>query len=342
MEPAKQTDAELKTDLNKMLDFWIGKLECNGDAVKQHEFKRKFIRKLRNADIAIETDTANDQHYQVPTKYFKEILGKRMKYSSCVWPDNSNSLEEAEDYSLSIICKRAQVEDGQTIMDLGCGWGATGLYICEKYPNCKVVFVSNSETQHDYIIDEAKRLGFDDRIEHIKANANTFDTEKKFDRVISIEMFEHMKNYDRLLAKISSWLKPDGLLLTQILCHLRFPYNFDASKDKDTEWMARNFFAGGTMPSADLFLYFQDDMIVTDQWLVNGKDYSKTLYTWLERLDAKREKVHEIFIEFYGADKADEMLANWRMFFIYCGEVFRYRDGNDWLTAFHLFKKRNC
>jgi len=341
MDPIKENDEKTKQELNKMLDFWTSKLECDGDVVKQHEFKRKFITKLRNADIAIATDSANEQHYEVPTKYFLEILGKRMKYSSCIWPDGATTIDEAEDHSLSVICDRAQIKDGQTVMDLGCGWGATGLYICEKYPNCNVLFVSNSKTQHDYILEVAERKGYSNRIEHIKADANTFDTERKFDRVISIEMFEHMKNYDRLLAKISKWLKPDGLLLTQILCHLRYPYNFDASRDKDTEWMARNFFAGGTMPSADLFLYFQDDMIVTDQWLVNGKHYGKTLYKWLEILDSKTEKVKEIFVEFYGADKSEEMLKNWRMFFMYCAECFNYRDGNNWLTAFHLFKKRS-
>ncbi len=241
---------------------------------------------------------------------------------------------------LDLIYQRADVKDGHQVMDLGCGWGVTSLWVLEKYPNTNVVAVSNSRTQKEFIEKRAAAKGFAGRIKCITADANVFDTEERFDRIISIEMFEHMRNYETLMKRVSSWLKPQGLLFTQILCHKEFTYPFNASKGSDTEWMAKYFFSGGTMPSSDLFLYFQDDLIIANHWNVNGKHYSKTLEAWLTRLDAKQDNALKILEATYGKEKAPTHLFNWRLFFMYCAEVFGYDDGNEWIVAHHLFRKR--
>ncbi|XP_077984021.1 uncharacterized protein LOC144438741 [Glandiceps talaboti] len=330
----------LRKVLRYNLHNWLAKLNCGGDVVKQHEYKRKFITKLKNAPIAIETDTANEQHYEVPTEFFQTTLGKRLKYSCCYWPEDVRTLDQAEEAMLELYCLNAKVEDGHNIMDLGCGWGALGLWICEKYPNCTVTCVSNSRTQCDFIESEAKERGYSDRLQCLKRDARVLDTDQRFDRVMSAEMFEHMKNYGELFKRVASWLKPDGMLFVHIFCHREFAYNFSAKKGTDTEWMARNFFTGGTMPSADLFLHFQNDVVLLDQWKINGSHYSKTLEAWLQILDENKDKVFSIFEGVYGKDETPKQIANWRMFFIYCSEVFGFKDGNEWLPTMYLFKKR--
>lgn len=332
------SDEALRTGVRANLAAWIEKLECGGDLEKQAFFKKKFIQRLRESPVAIETEKANEQHYEVPTEFFLTVLGKRLKYSGCNWPEGVNTLEEAEDESLKVICERAGVTNGQTILDLGCGWGSLSLYICEKFPKCNVTCVSNSNTQRQLIQDRALQRGFQGRLECITADANVFTTAKRFDRIISIEMFEHMKNYEILMQRVSSWLKPSGKLFIQVLCHKLHPYAFDTKPGSDTEWMAKNFFTGGTMPSVDLYLYFQNGVRLEDYWIINGKHYSKTLEAWLERLDENHDKVMKILTKAYGKD-ADQQMFNWRLFFIFCSEVFGYSNGNEWIVSQHLFKK---
>ncbi|XP_002741514.3 uncharacterized protein LOC100367749 [Saccoglossus kowalevskii] len=330
----------IRIALRHNLSKWLKRLRCNGNTITQFEYKKKFISKLKQSAIAIETDTANVQHYEVPTDFFKTVLGTRLKYSCSYWPVNVKTLDQSEDAMLELYCARAQVEDGHNVMDLGCGWGALGLWICEKYPNCTVTCVSNSQTQSEHIQSQSLRLGYSGRLTTRKSDANVFDTEERFDRIMSIEMFEHMKNYDRLFSRVASWLKPGGLLFTQILCHREFAYNFNVGKGSDTEWMAKNFFSGGTMPSSDLFLYFQNDVVLVDMWKMNGKHYSKTLEAWLAILDNNRGEVARIFEKTYGKGEVDQQVWNWRLFFIYCSVVFGYEDGNEWMVSMHLFRKR--
>lgn len=332
------TDDALRNGVRANLAAWKQKLECGGDLEKQADFKKKFIKRLRESPVAIETEKANEQHYEVPTEFFLTVLGKRLKYSGCYWPEGVATLEEAEEVSLKQICDRAGVQDGHTILDLGCGWGSLSLYICEKFPKCNVTCVSNSNTQRQLIQNRAMEWGYHGRLECITADANVFTTAKRFDRIISIEMFEHMKNYEILMQRVSSWLKPAGKLFIQVLCHKLHPYAFDSKPGSDTEWMAKNFFTGGTMPSVDLYLYFQNGVRIEDYWIENGKNYSKTLEAWLERLDQNHDKVMQILTKAYGKD-ADQQLFNWRLFFIFCSEVFGYADGNEWIVSQHLFKK---
>lgn len=333
------SDSALREGVRQQLKAWLNKLDCGGDIEKQHFFKTKFIQSLKTSPVAVETDKANEQHYEVPTEFFKTILGPRLKYSACFWDESTRTLKEAEDKSLQIYCERARLEDGHTVMDLGCGWGSLGLYVLEKFPRCHVTCVSNSTTQRRYIEEEALRRGLEDRLECITADANTFTTARRYDRIMSIEMFEHMKNYEVLFQRVSSWLKPAGLLFLQILCHIKHPYAFDTKAGSDTEWMAKNFFSGGTMPSADLFLYFQGDVRLLDQWIWNGKNYTRTLDDWLIKLDQNIDVVKVLFQAGYGQE-AEQQLFNWRLFFIFCSEVFGYSGGNQWHVAQYLFRRQ--
>jgi len=333
-------DKILRDAVRQNLDKWLQKLDCSGDVEKKLTFKMKFVKKLRESPVALETARANEQHYEVPTDFFRTVLGKRLKYSSCYWPENITTLEEAEDSMLKLVCERSQVEDGHSIMDLGCGWGSLALWLCEHYPNCTVTTVSNSSTQREWIESEAQKKGFGSRMACITSDANVFNTSLRFDRIISIEMFEHMKNYEELMCRVASWLKPSGCLFVQILCHREFAYNFSTKKNSDTEWMARNFFSGGTMPSSDLLLYFQKDLCIKQHWQMSGNHYARTLEAWLVNLDEHEATVRNIFLQTYGSDQVDQQVFNWRLFFMYCAEVFSFRGGNEWIVAQYLFQKK--
>jgi len=332
-------DEILREGVRANLSGLVSKLSCDGDIERQHFFKKKFIQKLKTSPIAIETDKANEQHYEVPTDFFKLALGKRLKYSSCVWPEGVTSLDEAEQFTLRLYCERAGIQDGHSVMDLGCGWGSVGLFVLENFPKCHVTCVSNSATQREYIVSRAKELGADRRLNAVTADANVYTTSQQFDRIVSIEMFEHMKNYQSLFERVSSWLTPQGRLFIQILCHRHFPYSFDARKGSDTEWMARNFFSGGTMPSHDLFLHFQKDVSLLDSWIVNGCHYSRTLEAWLCNTDRNKVQIQDLFNSVYGKE-AEQKLFNWRLFFIFCSEVFGYSEGNEWHVSHYLFQKK--
>jgi cyclopropane-fatty-acyl-phospholipid synthase len=297
-----------------------------------------FVAELKRSPIAIETDAANEQHYELPESYFKMVLGPRLKYSCGWWADGVSDLAESEEAMLRLTCERAELENGQRILELGCGWGSLTLWMAEQYPKSKILAVSNSRTQREAILGMAKARGLGN-VDVTTADMNTFKPEGQFDRIVSVEMFEHMKNYHRLLETISGWLRPEGKLFVHIFVHRQFAYHFDSSPKAD-DWMARYFFTGGTMPSDDLLLRFQDDLRIERHWRVNGVQYSKTLEAWLKKQDQAKAEVMATFKEVYGSDEAALIwFHRWRLFYLACSELFRYRKGYEWYVAHYRFRK---
>jgi cyclopropane-fatty-acyl-phospholipid synthase len=291
---------------------------------------------LKRSPIALVTDVANAQHYEVPAELFQMMLGPKLKYSACSWTDRNTTLAAAEDAMLELVCQRAQLENGQTVLDLGCGWGSFSLFAAVRYPNSQFVAVSNSGSQKAYIDAECRRRQIVN-LEIVTADINVFNTEQRFDRVVSIEMFEHLRNYQELLRRIANWSKPGALLFVHIFCHQDYAYPFEV-RDA-TDWMAAHFFTGGQMPSEDLLLFFQDDLRVQARWRVNGLHYAKTCRAWLDQIDGHRGEFLALCARIYGRDEARRWMVRWRVFLMSCEELFAYRGGTEWFVAHYLFKK---
>ncbi|WVZ79648.1 hypothetical protein U9M48_027204 [Paspalum notatum var. saurae] len=370
----------------------------------------EFVHSLGEMPIAIETDKAKSQHYELPTAFFKLVLGRNLKYSSCYFTDGSSTLEDAEVAMMQLYCERAKLQDGQSILDVGCGWGSLSLYIAKKYRNCSVTGICNSTTQKAFIEEQCRENELSN-VEIIVADISKFEMERSFDRIISIEMFEHMKNYKSLLKKISTWMKEDSLLFVHLFCHKTFPYLFEDDRayfdheghiaeeahqqwmerdwmvaedegvecserewedvtevmqvevvkmagmeavevemeevevkvvkdSNDDDWITRYFFSGGTMPSANLLLYFQEDVSVVNHWLISGTHYARTSEEWLKRMDKSITSIRPIFEKTYGKESATKWIAYWRTFFIAVAELFGYNNGDEWMVAHYLFRKK--
>jgi len=300
------------------------------------EYVEKFIQDLKSLPIAIETKSANDQHYEVPAEFFKLCLGEHLKYSCCYWINKNDNLNTAEENMLKLTCERADLIDGLSILELGCGWGAISLWIAKTYPNSKITSVSNSESQKEYIHDECEKRGITN-LEVITADMNVFQTEKKFDRVVSVEMFEHMKNYDILLNRISNWLKDSGKLFVHIFTHKTFAYHFET--EGKNNWMGKYFFTGGIMPSHNLLEHFNNDLRIVKNWIVDGTHYHKTAESWLDNMDENKDKITDIFKLTYGRNHT-KWRVYWRIFFMACSELWKTSNGNEWQVSHYLFKKK--
>ena len=311
--------------------------EHANDAVAAWSRFRALRDELRQSPLAIETDAANRQHYEVPARFFELCLGKRLKYSSCLYPTGRETLDQAEDAMLALYGERAQLADGQKILELGCGWGSLTLWMAEKFPKATITGVSNSHGQRQHIMAQAAQRGLGN-IEIITEDVNALELTDRYDRVVSIEMFEHMRNYAGLLRKVSSWLKDDGRLFVHIFCHRELMYPFETAGDDN--WMGRYFFTGGLMPAADTLLHFQDDLALDDQWRLSGTHYEKTSNHWLENQDRNRDEVMQVLKQAYGEKDAARWFQRWRMFWMACAELFGYDDGNQWLVGHYRFKRR--
>jgi len=295
-----------------------------------------FVRSMDAAAIAPVPHRANEQHYEVPAEFFALVLGPRRKYSCAWWRDGVADLAQAEDASLAATCEHAALADGQEILELGCGWGSLTLWMAERYPRARITAVSNSHSQRAWIVAEAARRGFDN-LQVITADMNTFDTGQRFDRVVSVEMFEHMRNWRTLFGRVHGWLRPGGAFFMHVFCHRTVPYAFVEADESD--WMSRHFFAGGMMPSDDLALRFQDLLRFQRRWRWDGRHYERTSNAWLANLDGHREQALAILRDVYGADQAERWLQRWRIFFMACAELFGHRHGQEWWVSHYLFER---
>ena len=305
------------------------------DVAEKEAYLMNFIQERSQGPIAINTEDANEQHYEMPSEFFDLVLGKHKKYSCSYW-EVANSLDDAEERMLELVCQRAGIEDGQRILELGCGWGAFCIYAAIRYPNSPITAVSNSNNQRTYIEEIVKLKGIKN-LEVVTCDINDLVLNEKFDRVVSIEMFEHMRNYHQLFGNISGFLNESGKLFVHVFCHCQLPFTYEA-KDK-SDWMAKYFFAGGTMPSRDMFHFFNQDMRISDQWAVNGKNYSKTLEAWLEKMDQQKDIIMPILEEREGPEERVKWWSYWRIFFIACSEFFAMNDGNEYFVSHYLFEK---
>jgi cyclopropane-fatty-acyl-phospholipid synthase len=295
--------------------------------------QRAFVEELRRSRIAEQVEKPNEQHYELPAEFFRLVLGPRLKYSSCYWPPGVETLAGAEDAMLALSCVRAEIEDGMELLDLGCGWGSLSFWLAERYPGSKILALSNSRVQRAFIEGQIARRRVHN-LEVVTADANVFDTDRRFDRILSVEMLEHMRNYDALLAKVASWLRPGGRLFVHLFAHRRYAYPYTRS------WMARRFFTAGTMPSHDLLLEFHRDLELVERWVVGGEHYARTSEAWLRQVDERRKRILPVLAGTHGLSGAERRLAEWRVFFMACAELWGYRGGSEWQVSHYLFRPR--
>lgn len=305
------------------------------DPEASETYLKHFLESMVSGPVAPLPEMANQQHYELPPAFFEQVLGARCKYSGCYWSERVNTLDEAETQALKVTCTRAEIADRQTILELGCGWGSLSLWMAEHYPASRITAVSNSHAQRAYILDRAAQAGLTN-LEVITSDMNDFHPPQQYDRVVSVEMFEHMRNWQELFHRIADGLNPGGKFFMHIFCHRALPYEFIAADESD--WMSRYFFSGGMMPSYDLPLHFQDRLKLAARWCWNGQHYGKTSHAWLANMDRHQAEIWPILAATYGAALAQIWWTRWRVFFMACSELFGYRGGKEWLVGHYLFE----
>jgi cyclopropane-fatty-acyl-phospholipid synthase len=328
-------DSVIRSGIRRLLERKLAEIEAD-DAEVASDTLNDFVAMMRNSPVALVPELANEQHYEVPAAFFDQVLGARRKYSCGYWPEGVTSLDEAEEAALEATVERAGIEDGMRVLDLGCGWGSVSLFIAERFPGSSILSVSNSRSQGEYIREQAVSRGLDN-ITVVTADMNDFDTELRFERIVSVEMFEHMRNYEKLFHRVHGWLQPGGRFFMHIFTHRSTPYEYIDKGPSD--WMTRHFFSGGIMPSANLPLRFAGDLAIERQWTWNGNHYAKTCRAWLRLIDQRKAAVMPVLEATYGADAAERWFMRWRIFFMACEELFRYRSGREWFVSHYLFRR---
>ncbi len=328
-------DSAIRAGIRRLLKQRLLEEKKSSPDEQQNHFN-SLLEICSNSPIAIETKAANEQHYEVPTEFYKYCLGPNLKYSSGFYKEGVTSLEQAECDMLALTCARAELKDGMEILELGCGWGSLTLWMGKHFPNAKITAVSNSRTQKEFIDATAKERGLKN-IEIITADMNVFSIGKKFDRVVSVEMFEHMRNHGLLLKKISGWMKDDGALFIHIFTHVDYLYFFEVKDESD--WMSKYFFTGGMMPSDHYLYYWNEDLKVKNHWRVSGMHYSKTSEDWLKNMDRNKSSIIPLFEKTYGKENATKWWVYWRVFYLACAELWGYKNGEEWFVSHYLLKK---
>lgn len=336
-ERGRVPDPLLRFGIRRLLKQRLSK-EDQGSTAANERQTADLARKFASGPIAEHTEAANQQHYEVPAELYQLMLGPHRKYSSCFWDDATKSLADAEQNALSITCQRAGLADGQSILELGCGWGSLSLFMADRYPAANITAISNSNSQREFITQIAAERGLKN-LTVVTCDMNDFATQQKFDRVVSVEMFEHMKNYQQLLHRISNWIHDDGRLFVHIFCHRELTYEFQDQGASD--WMSRYFFTGGVMPGQSFLDRFNDDLEVIQRWIWNGQNYSATCEAWLENMDNNRTEIMPVLRSTYGTKEAVQWFNRWRMFHLACSELFGFRGGCEWFVSHYLFAKTN-
>ncbi len=329
-------DSLIRFGIRRLLKARLRNLS-QGSSVDQDERTHRLIADASAGPIALVPEQANRQHYEVPAEFFRLVLGRQLKYSCCFWPEGVSTLNEAEESALRVTCERAGIEDGMKILELGCGWGSLSFWMAQQYPESVVTAVSNSGTQRKFIESRAAESGLRN-LHVVTADMNHFNPGEQFDRIVSVEMFEHMRNHREMLRRVSRWLIPEGRLFVHVFCHRRFAYPFESNGPQD--WMAEHFFTGGMMPSDSLLAHHDQHLRVTKQWRWNGEHYARTCNAWLDRMDSQRERIRDIFETCYGSADTDTWIQRWRLFFMACAELFAFHEGEEWYVSHYLFERQ--
>ena len=329
-------DNFIRAGIRRLVNGRLGEISAN-DCETGSKIFADFISAMNQSNIAEVPELANAQHYEVPAEFFFHCLGANRKYSSCFWMPDTEDLDEAEILALQQSCEHADIKDGQQILELGCGWGSLSLWMATHYPNAQITGVSNSNSQREYITQLAKSLGVTN-LTIITADMNDFEAPSSYDRIVSVEMFEHMRNWQVLYGKVASWLKPNGKFFKHIFVHRNTPYLFEVQSPDD--WMSQYFFSGGMMPSDDLPTHFQDDLKLINRWRWDGKHYEKTANAWLANMDDNADLITPILVQTYGVKECEMWRNRWRMFYMACAELFGYNNGQEWWVGHYLFEKR--
>lgn len=328
-------DAVVRRGIRRLCEQRLKDVGADDAEVAAHRTEA-FVQGMAEAPIALVPDLANAQHYEVPAEFFTRVLGPHRKYSSAWWPAGVEDLAAAEEAALEQTCQRAELADGLDVLELGCGWGSLTLYMAARFPASRITAVSNSASQRAFIQAEAARRGLANvRVQ--TEDMNTFDAPGAYDRVVSVEMFEHLRNWGAMFRRVHRWLRPRGRFFMHVFCHRSVPYAFEDLEASD--WMSRHFFSGGMMPSDELPARFQEELRLVGRWRWDGRNYARTANAWLANMDAHRAALWPVLERTYGAPHAALWWNRWRVFFMACAELFAFREGQEWWVSHTLFER---